>query len=387
MFGCCECQALKNFPRFDEAEKLLQKVCAQVQPIMTKHQWKVPLVVEFFPANPGLLGMNMNSGQKIMIRLRPSKDRGSFLEWQDILGTMLHELTHNQCGPHDDAFNKLLEILWTETEALIGRGVTGDNPTNSPGYWAPSSLVIGKTVVLGPGSRSGGTRLLGLANAATTATNKLSAREAMAAAAEKREKNSRLMGAAGGQRLGGGAGSGAPLPQTAAGKRSLFLSAAERRIMQDKECANGWINAQRPISLSSSSTSSFPSSSSSTSSKPLSSNPSLTSSTKSHAYPVSSSSSSSSSSTSSSSSSSSAAAVPVPLRIDQIVIDVIEIDDDNTEVLSQQILGIQLESVHLIEDHEHDDYDETTVKNDSKKDEEKSSKRVKREPSIIIIDD
>ena len=75
---------------------------------MTKHQWKVPLVVEFFPANPGLLGMNMNSGQKIMIRLRPSKDRGSFLEWQDILGTMLHELTHNQCGPHDDAFNKLL---------------------------------------------------------------------------------------------------------------------------------------------------------------------------------------------------------------------------------------------------------------------------------------
>jgi hypothetical protein len=66
---------------------------------------------------------------------------------------------------------------------------------------------------------------------------------------------------------------------------------------------------------------------------------------------------------------------------------VIEIDDDNTEVLSQQILGIQLESVHKIEDHEHDDNDEAIVKNDSKKEEEKSSKRVKREPSIVIIDD
>jgi hypothetical protein len=363
-YGCNSTQALKNFPRFEEAEKLLQKVCAQVQPIMAKHQWNVPLVVEFFPTNANLLGMNMNAGQKIMIRLRPSHDRGSFLEWQNILGTMLHELTHNQCGPHDDAFNKLLEILWTEVEALVDKGITGDNPTNSPGYWAPSNLVIGKTVVSGPGERSGGARLPGLSNAATTATNKMTAREAMAAAAEKREKNSRLMGATGGQRLGGGAGSGS-LPQTASGKRTLFVSAAERRIKQDKECANGWVQAQRPSSSSSSSSSSSLSSSSSAptfSKLPL--------------VPR--------------SSASSASAVPerpTPDPQKSIVIEVIEIDDDNTEVLSQQFLGILLNN--SLEGKDDTEFTKELEEKEAIKVAEKQSKakRVKREPSIIIIDD
>ena len=70
--------------------------------------------------------------------------------------------------------------------------------------------------------------------------------------------------------------------------------------------------------------------------------------------------------------------------MDQIVIDLIEIDDDNTEVLSQQILGIRLDGIHPSRD---EDLASTTKVDTNKEAERSSSKRVKREPSIIIIDD
>lgn len=48
----------------------------QVKPICVAHQWKVPLLLEFVPKEAGLLGMNVNRGQKICIRLRPASDEG-----------------------------------------------------------------------------------------------------------------------------------------------------------------------------------------------------------------------------------------------------------------------------------------------------------------------
>ena len=39
----------------------------------------------------GLLGMNVNRGQKILIRLRQPSDKTSFFPWEHLLGTMLHE--------------------------------------------------------------------------------------------------------------------------------------------------------------------------------------------------------------------------------------------------------------------------------------------------------
>jgi hypothetical protein len=38
---------------------------------MVKYKWRVGRLVEFFPNNPGLLGMNVNAGEKILVRLRP----------------------------------------------------------------------------------------------------------------------------------------------------------------------------------------------------------------------------------------------------------------------------------------------------------------------------
>lgn len=48
-------QELKKQDRRDEASKLLHDVARQVQPILRKRQWTVPLLREFFPTNPNLL--------------------------------------------------------------------------------------------------------------------------------------------------------------------------------------------------------------------------------------------------------------------------------------------------------------------------------------------
>lgn len=77
---------------------------------MRKRGWKVQHLCEFYPNNPNLLGkketniaferlyahaqcigLNINHGFKINIRLRPHYDDTVFLDYNDLLGTMLHE--------------------------------------------------------------------------------------------------------------------------------------------------------------------------------------------------------------------------------------------------------------------------------------------------------
>ncbi|KAJ2896302.1 hypothetical protein IWW38_002066 [Coemansia aciculifera] len=118
--------ALKRRPRSDEALLLLQRLSSQVRPIMQARGWRVTTLREFFPANSQLLGLNVNRGQEIRIRLRPSHDPSQFLIYEDLLGTMLHELVHIVRGPHDKEFYGLLDVLKAEAEALLAKGYLGD---------------------------------------------------------------------------------------------------------------------------------------------------------------------------------------------------------------------------------------------------------------------
>lgn len=118
---------LKSQPRADEALDLLRKIHSLVKPIMKKHGWHLPVLSEFFPKNPGLLGININGGAKICIRLRPADDPSSFLPLEEsLIGTMLHELTHNVRGPHDDVFFKQLDALQDEYDELRAKGYSGE---------------------------------------------------------------------------------------------------------------------------------------------------------------------------------------------------------------------------------------------------------------------
>ena len=116
----------KQKPRSDAALTLMAKVVDQVQPLCHKYQWTVPVCEESDFSGKRILGMNVNRGQKILLRLRESEHRGGgFLQYDSVLGTMLHELSHNRHSNHSSDFYKLLDTLRDECEQLIGDGITG----------------------------------------------------------------------------------------------------------------------------------------------------------------------------------------------------------------------------------------------------------------------
>lgn len=130
----------------DEARKILEQVANQVQPIMRKRHWKVRILSEFWysssfalimislqrpvlyigwnnelyllfvlwycsPPNPSLMGLNIGGGAEIKLRLRRQNNEWAFFPYQQILDTMLHELCHNEVGPHNADFYKLLDEI------------------------------------------------------------------------------------------------------------------------------------------------------------------------------------------------------------------------------------------------------------------------------------
>jgi hypothetical protein len=87
---------LTNMPHPALAKDLLERLVATTAKVVTNRKWSVKILKEFYPKNPSLLGLNVNAGSSIMIRLREARDMKVFLPWQSILGTMIHELTHNE---------------------------------------------------------------------------------------------------------------------------------------------------------------------------------------------------------------------------------------------------------------------------------------------------
>ncbi|KAG8896764.1 hypothetical protein FRC01_011630 [Tulasnella sp. 417] len=176
---------------------------------MRKHGWVLPVLAEFYPENPGLLGININGGQKICLRLRPYFDKGAFLRQEEIVGTMLHELTHNVHGPHDQQFYKFLSKLEDEYDALQRSGYAGE------GFFSRGTR-LGEGVSHNPSPRV--------------------ARERALAAAEKRNKIAVVMNA-GNKKLGGNSREGKSM-------RQLAAEAAERRLKDEKSCAYGRAEAE-----------------------------------------------------------------------------------------------------------------------------------------------
>lgn len=102
---------LQKKPGKEDALKLLKDIAHSVSLLMRENGFKVTTLVEFYPKDRSLLGMNVNHGQKIMLRLRDPLDEFRFLPWESLIGTMLHELTHNVFGPHDQRFYSKLDEL------------------------------------------------------------------------------------------------------------------------------------------------------------------------------------------------------------------------------------------------------------------------------------
>ncbi|KAK4174216.1 WLM domain-containing protein [Triangularia setosa] len=117
---------LRDFPRQDEALHMLKRIASVVKPIMRARHWKVGQLCEFYPDQNNLLGLNYNRGQRILLRLRYAGDRSQFLPFEQVMDTMLHELSHIVHGPHDHVFHALWDQLREELEGLFMKGYTGE---------------------------------------------------------------------------------------------------------------------------------------------------------------------------------------------------------------------------------------------------------------------
>lgn len=108
---------LQSKPGKENALRMLKEIAYNVSFLMKEERFKVKQLVEFYPRDRTLLGMNVNRGMKIMLRLRDPLDEFQFLSMECIMGTMLHELTHNIHGAHDRKFYEKLDQLsgrqWT----------------------------------------------------------------------------------------------------------------------------------------------------------------------------------------------------------------------------------------------------------------------------------
>lgn len=100
---------LQRKPNREYALNIIRDIAHQVSYLMRENKLRVGQLVEFYPKNKRLLGMNVNGGSKIMLRLRHPNDESEFLSRESILATMLHELTHNLFGPHNVSFYKKLD--------------------------------------------------------------------------------------------------------------------------------------------------------------------------------------------------------------------------------------------------------------------------------------
>lgn len=116
-------------PPPSEALKLLHRLAADpgIAGVMNKHKWSVGLLSEMPPEGKVgvspvcILGVNINKGQEICMRLRTDDLRG-FRRYDRIRETLLHELAHQVWGEHDDNFKELNSQLRRECNAFDWRG-------------------------------------------------------------------------------------------------------------------------------------------------------------------------------------------------------------------------------------------------------------------------
>ena len=143
-----EVRALKRRPREAEAQRMLERAAAEVAPLMARRRWRVPLLTEFFPRSANLLGLNINGGQHIKVRLRAARAPDRLMPFDAVVGTLLHELAHIARGPHDARFYAVLQELTLECAAVVWGRAPRPRLTRRRPQGAPSSTA-------GIGTRAG----------------------------------------------------------------------------------------------------------------------------------------------------------------------------------------------------------------------------------------
>ncbi|GFR48798.1 hypothetical protein Agub_g10748, partial [Astrephomene gubernaculifera] len=115
-------------PPHGDALKLLYRLANDpgILGIMAAHRYHVRLLSEMPPEGKVgvspvcILGVNVNAGQEISLRLRTDDLKG-FRKFERIRETLIHELAHMEYGEHDNDFKQLNSQLTRECAAIHSR--------------------------------------------------------------------------------------------------------------------------------------------------------------------------------------------------------------------------------------------------------------------------
>ena len=180
---------LQRKPLRDQALGLLKDIAQHVSYLMKENRFRVGLLVEFYPRDKLLLGMNMNRGYKIMLRLRNPNDEFQFLPRESIIGTMLHELTHNLHGAHDNRFYAKLDDLMARQWVIEQQGLF--DTFLGEGRRLGGTAVAARERQLSLKQRRGQVRSRGRKLGGSSSGRNASPREMAALAADRRARDSR----------------------------------------------------------------------------------------------------------------------------------------------------------------------------------------------------
>ncbi|KAJ3734931.1 WLM-domain-containing protein [Lentinula guzmanii] len=120
---------LSHLPNPSSALDLLQRLSDDpaIRHVMQKHKFAVGVLTELAPhEHPELLGLNVNAGQEIKLRLRTDRYDG-FRTYMEVRRVLCHELTHNVWGDHDNNFKELNSLLNREVADYEASVKTGTN--------------------------------------------------------------------------------------------------------------------------------------------------------------------------------------------------------------------------------------------------------------------
>ncbi|KAE8271922.1 hypothetical protein A4X09_0g390 [Tilletia walkeri] len=197
----------------EQCLQILRRIGTLVKPLMVKHGWRLPLLAEFYPTDKRLLGINVNGGQKICLRLRAPHNPEQIWDEHVVMGTMLHELTHNVRGPHDSVFYAFLDKLKDEYQSIRISGWSGEGflvPGRTLGRALPQQITQGMHTAIA------------------------------AAMAEERRRRALLGLDSAPRRLGGAAGSGESSSSNnrTPAQRAADAAATRRAQQDDAQCPN-----------------------------------------------------------------------------------------------------------------------------------------------------
>ena len=211
---------LKKESRSEEAKELLERLMKHCAPAIKRHKWKLVELKEFYPKNNGLLGVNVNKAT-ICIRLRCPFNKDNFREWHELLGVMVHELTHMDISKHSAEFYTKMDELYTEIENDESSGLINRFDGTNVNAGIPS----------GPG------RALGGKDIGAKPKSREEIAHDRAAAAERRRRVQTIMG--------GGVVGKTTIRQkkplfdltTQAGRREAMAWAATKRASDNEACS------------------------------------------------------------------------------------------------------------------------------------------------------